>query len=290
LQFLTQRLLSSGANINQINCLRKHLSKVKGGHLASLAAPAQIATLILSDVVSDPLDVIASGPTVPDPTTYTDALSILEKFELKRIIHPSIIYHITQGSEGNYPETPKDGDPIFRRVTNTIIGNNAVASLAAQKQAVNEGFNSYILTSSLQGEAKLIGRSLGSITKQLYLAKDRSPQKTCLIAGGETTVTITGNGLGGRNQELALASSVEIEGLPNTMLITLATDGEDGPTDAAGAVVTGDTLSRGRSIGNDVDDFLERNDGYNFFHPLGDLLKPGRTGTNVCDLTFIFTL
>jgi hydroxypyruvate reductase len=290
LQLLTQSLLSCGANINQINCLRKHLSKVKGGLLARLSAPAHIAALILSDVINDPLDVIASGPTVPDPTSFGEALSILGKFDLTIKIPPSILDYLTQGVEGKYPETPKFGDPIFTRVSNTIIGNNKLSCQAAKVQAVAEGYKCFILSTRLQGEARVAGRILGSIAKQITTSKEHIFRPACLIAGGETTVTLTGNGHGGRNQELALASSASLQGLSNTMLITLATDGEDGPTDAAGAVVTGKTLDRGRSLGLDADEFLLRNDSYHYFHPLGDLIITGPTGTNVCDLTLLFLL
>lgn len=288
IQFLTKSLLGCGANIKEINTLRKHLSQVKGGGLARLTAPSQAVTLVLSDVVGDPLEVIASGPTVPDPTTYDDALSILGKYQLEESIPRPILDHLLGGKHGLIPDTPKKGDPIFNKVQNVIIGNNYLAAQAAIQQAKREGFNTLLLTTSLEGEARFAGRFLAAIARQIDATGDPIPRPACVIAGGETTVTITGDGKGGRNQELALSMVSEIANLPDVMLITLATDGDDGPTDAGGAVVTGNTYSLASSKGLDPVEYLNRNDSYHFFNHLKDNLKPGLTGTNVCDLTFIF--
>jgi len=287
IQDLTGMLLACGATINEINCLRKHLSQVKGGQLVRWATPAQAASLILSDVVGDPLDVIASGPLVPDPTTYKDALAILQKYKIAGNIPAPIKEHLHRGADGRLPDTPKAGDPVFDQVQNAIIGNNYMAAKAAIMQAEAEGFNTLLLTTSLQGEARVVGQMLAAVLRQVVLTREPIPRPVCILTGGETTVTIQGNGKGGRNQELALATVAELAGLPDLMLITLATDGIDGPTDAAGAVVTGETLSRAQFSGLEPAEFLARNASYAFFDPLGDLLKPGSTQTNVNDLTFL---
>ncbi len=298
LQHLTKALLGCGAPINEINTLRKHLSRVKGGQLARLAAPAQVATLILSDVIGDPLDVIASGPTVPDPSTFADCWQILEKYQLREAIPTPIRDHLQAGLRGVLPETPKAGDSIFDGVHNLIVGNNLQAAQAAIEQAQTEGLNTLLLTTALQGEASIIGQTLAAIAKQIAATGDPIPRPACIVAGGETTVTLSHphpdplpkgeGGKGGRNQELALGAVETLAGLADVILITLATDGDDGPTDAAGAVVTGETLGRAARLGLNPGQFLSRHDAYHFFDDLGDLLKPGMTGTNVCDLTFIF--
>jgi hydroxypyruvate reductase len=287
IQILTKILLESGATINEINCLRKHISQVKGGQLARFAAPARIASLILSDVVGDPIDVIGSGPTTPDPTTYLDAIRILEKYGIVNEVPTQIEQHLKLGLRGQIPETPKPDDPIFTKTENKIIGNNFLAAKAAVSQAKQSGFNTMLLTTSLQGEANIAGKMIAAVAKQIATTGDPIPRPACIIIGGETTVTIRGNGKGGRNQELALGAVKDIAGLQNTLLITLATDGDDGPTDAAGAVVTGETLDRVISIGQNPTDYLQRNDSYEFFNSLNDLLKPGLTGTNVNDLIFL---
>lgn len=287
IQTLTKSLLACGATINEINCLRKHLSQVKGGRLAQIAAPAQVATLILSDVVGDPLDVIASGPSVPDSTTFTDSLGILEKYGISDQVPESIWDHLQRGALGKIADTPKAGDPIFEQVQNTIVGNNYLAASAANKQAEVEGFNTLLLTTSLQGEARIAGQMLAAIAKQIVTTGEPISRPACIIAGGETTVTIRGDGLGGRNQEMALATVIELSGLPDVMLITLATDGDDGPTIAAGAVVTGETLNRANLSSLNPSEYLARNASHEFFDPLGDLLIPGPTQTNVNDLVIL---
>ncbi len=290
LQSLTRYLLACGADIREINCLRKHLDAVKGGGLARWAAPAAVLTLILSDVVGSPLDVIASGPTVPDPTTFLDALAILRKYDLVEKTPPEILEHLRRGAAGEIPETGKETDPVFEGVRNLIVGDNPLAARAALKQAAAEGFRALLLTTALQGEAREAGRFLAAILSEIARSENPLPRPACLVAGGETTVTLRGEGLGGRNQELALGAVRDLAGLPGLVLVSLATDGGDGPTDAAGAVVTGETLVRARQAGLSPEDFLRRNDSYHFFEALGDLLKPGPTQTNVNDLTFLFAL
>lgn len=283
LQELTKVLLSSGARIDEINTLRRHLDALKGGGLANLASPSQVISLILSDVVGSPLEAIASGPTAPDPTTREDALGILRKYKLEGQV-PGNILEVLRTA----PETPKKDSALFNNVQNVIIGDNFLAATAALQQAKKEGFNTFLLGNDLQGEARATGREL---CKQLRSAlRDGKPVEApfCLVAGGETTVTLHGQGHGGRNQELALAAASELANLPGSLLVSLATDGEDGPTDAAGAVVDPITWQRGQEAGLDGQSYLDANDSYSYFSELGDLLKIGPTGTNVNDLTFLF--
>lgn len=288
LQRLTSELLACGASIDEINALRKHLERLKGGNLARLAAPARLVTLILSDVVGDPLEVIASGPTVPDPSTYLQAWRILERYELPERLPEAVIEHLQAGLRGEWPETPKPGDPLFETVVNVVVASNAQASRAALEQARQEGFDSLLLTSFLQGEARQAGRFLAAIARQIAANGEPLRRPACLLLGGETTVTLQGNGRGGRNQELALGALPDLAGLPGVALVALATDGGDGPTDAAGAVVTGESLQRARQAGLEPYDHLARNDAYPFFEALGDLIKTGPTQTNVNDLAFLF--
>jgi glycerate 2-kinase len=286
LQQLTATLLAVGADITEINTLRKHLDRVKGGGLARAAAPADMVTLVLSDVVGDPLDVIASGPTVPDSSTFQDAWKVLERYSILNQIPVSVREHLSRGVRGDIPDTPKRDDPIFERGAHIIVGNNRRAAEAAARAARSIGFRTLLLTSRLQGEARQAGKILGALARQVEMAARSAP--LCLIAGGETTVTVSGDGHGGRNQELALGAVEELAGLAGVGLLALATDGGDGPTDAAGAVVTGESLERAMLLGLDPRAYLARNDAYHFFDPLGDLLKPGPTQTNVNDLTFLF--
>lgn len=288
LQMLSSLLLASGATINEFNSLRKHLDRVKGGQLARLAAPATVRTLILSDVVGNSLDVIASGPTVPDSSTFQDAYQVLQRYDILEHAPKSVVAHLRAGIQGELPETPKPGDPIFANVQNVIIGSNLQAAEAAVLQAREEGFNTLLLTIYLEGEARDTGQFLGSILHQVASHGQPIPRPACIVAGGETTVTLHGDGLGGRNQELALGAVSHLAGLQNVAMVTLATDGGDGPTDAAGAIVTGETLQLAKDIGLDPAGYLARNDAYYFFEPLGDLLKLGPTNTNVNDLVFLF--
>jgi glycerate 2-kinase len=278
LRALTSSLLACGARVDEINALRRHLDQLKGGGLARLSSHAQVVSLILSDVVGNPLEAIASGPTAPDPSTRADALEILEKYNLLEKI-PKTIVDCLQ----TVPETPKPDEALFERVQNVIVGSNALAAESAQSQARSEGVHPVLLGSDWQGEARTVGREL---SQRLKTASE--PRPFCLIAGGETTVTLRGRGRGGRNQELALASVRELAGLRDVMLVALSTDGEDGPTDAAGAVVTGETLQRGLDMGFSPETFLNDNDSHTYFNALDDLLKTGPSGTNVNDLVFCF--
>lgn len=288
LQRLTNLLLKSGADIQQINCLRKHLEMLKGGGLARLAAPASLVSLVLSDVVGDPLDAIASGPTVPDPTTFADAWAVLSTAGLVSEAPVGVVRRLQRGLRGEVEDTLKPGDPIFARVNDVIVASNYQAASAASTAAREAGFSTLLLTTSLQGEARAAGELLAAVARQIHTTGEPLHRPACLIVGGETTVTVRGEGLGGRNQELALGAVQGLAGLPSTALVALATDGGDGPTNAAGAVVTGETLGRARALSLDPVDFLRRNDAYHFFEPLGDLLVPGPTRTNVNDLAFVF--
>ncbi|MBX0326641.1 glycerate kinase, partial [Oscillochloris sp. ZM17-4] len=288
IQALTGQLLACGASIDEINTIRKHLDIIKGGGLARMAHPADLVTLVLSDVVGSPLDVIASGPTVPDPSSFADALAVLDRHGLPDRAPPAIVDRLRRGAAGERAETPGPSDPCFARASTLLVGGNPQAAEAAERAARAAGLSALILTTYLQGEAREAGRFLGAIGRELASAGRPLPRPACVIVGGETTVTLRGDGRGGRNQELALAAVGELAGLPDVALITLATDGGDGPTDAAGAVVTGETLSRARALGLDPAASLARNDAYPFFTALGDLLRPGPTDTNVNDLAFLF--
>ena len=290
LQRLTALLLACGANISEINTLRKHLDEVKGGKLARYAHPARLVTLILSDVIGDPLDAIASGPTVPDPTTYQDAIQVLERYGIKERTPSAILAHLRRGQAREAPETPKSGEPGLADNQNIVIANNRMAVEATLERARSEEFNTYLLTTTLQGEARQAGGFLAAITRQVIASGQPITRPACLVAGGETTVTLRGAGLGGRNQEVALGAVADLAGSEGVLLVTLATDGGDGPTDAAGAVVTGETFYRAQHAGMDPLDFLRRNDAYHFFEPLGDLLVTGPTLTNVNDLALIFVI
>jgi hydroxypyruvate reductase len=279
MQTLTSLLLASGAPIDEINILRRQLDRVKGGGLAR-ATKARIISLILSDVIGNPLETIASGPTVPDPTTKEDAIAVLKKYDLELKLPDSIKHFMESGI--SLPEFQEQVPGLY-----IIIGDNRLAASAALRQATQEGFEAEILMNDLQGEARDAGVMLA---KRLREEATKRPRPFCLIAGGETTVTIKGKGNGGRNQELALSAVEELDGLENVLLIALATDGDDGPTDAAGAVVTGESARRAAGLGLDPADYLSRNDAYPFFRALGDLIRSGSTGTNVNDLTFLIAL
>ena len=287
LQATTESLLAAGATINQINTIRKHLSAVKGGQLARLAAPAQVQALILSDVVGDPLEVIASGPTVPDPTTFADAWAIVAHYQLESSLPETVIQRLRAGRAGNLADTPKPGDPIFKRVNNAIIGSNRIAAQAAVAAARTAGFEAQLLTTFVEGEAREVGRVVAGLAKGLARDEGGLTRPACFVLGGETTVTLKGDGRGGRNQELALAAAIALEGWPDVLIVCLGTDGTDGPTDAAGAFADGETVGRARARGLEAVEYLNRNDAYHFFAPFNDLILTGPTQTNVNDLTFI---
>jgi glycerate 2-kinase len=275
LQALTDALLRSGATINELNTVRKHWSRVKGGRLARLVAPATLVTLVLSDVVGDPLDVIASGPTVPDPTTVADAQAVLKR------------HGIRTGRAVPFQETPKPGDPAFERVQHVVVGSNRLAAVAAVEQARQLGFGALLLSTYVEGEAREVARVAAALAKGMRDHGDPLSPPACLVWGGETTVTIRGEGKGGRNQELALATALALDGWPGVLVMALATDGTDGPTDAAGAIATGETVARAQALGLDPQAALDANDSYPFFEALGDLILTGPTGTNVNDLLFV---
>jgi glycerate 2-kinase len=283
-QECTRLLLECGATIDEINAIRKHLSRTKGGQLAKEAYPATIISLLLSDVVGDRLDVIASGPTVPDESTYRDCVGIVERYDLVDRLPKGVVEHFTGGVAGMVPETPKEGDPVFSKVQNLIVGNNRECLLAAQKQATFLGYNTLVLSSQIEGEAREVAHVLAAIGKEIRHAGIPIAPPACILAGGETTVTIHGKGKGGRNQELALACAIAIEGWEGISMFSAGTDGTDGPTDAAGAIVDGTTCWRAREVNLDPYAFLMANDSYSLFESLGDLLKTGPTRTNVMDM------
>jgi len=287
-QALTGALLRCGATINEINAVRKHISRIKGGQLARLIHPAQAVSLILSDVVGNPLDVIASGPTVPDTTTFAQAYGVLEKYRLLDKVPASIVEHLEAGVAGKIAETPKEGDAVFATVYNLIVGSNEIAAQAALNRARESGLNTQLLSTYVEGEAREVAKVLAALAKEMAKSGQPIPRPGCLVVGGETTVTITGEGKGGRNQEMALAAALAIQGWEDVMVVTLATDGTDGPTDAAGGVATGGTVAWARELGLDPEEYLANNDSYHFLEALGELIVTGPTNTNVNDLAFVF--
>jgi glycerate 2-kinase len=288
LQGTTDLLLRCGATIVELNTLRKHLSQIKGGALARLAGQAPVISLVLSDVVGDPLDVIASGPTVPDPTTFASAWTVLERYDLVDRVPLAVRQHLQAGLAGDLPDTPKPGDELFDRVHNLIVGSNRLAAEGAVQAARANGLNPLLLSTFVEGEAREVGQVAAALAKELVGYDRPVPRPACLVWGGETTVTVRGQGRGGRNQELALAAALALDGLPGVLLVALGTDGTDGPTDAAGAVATGETVARARALGLDPAAYLADNDAYPFFDALDDLIRTGPTGTNVNDLMFLF--
>ncbi len=287
LQALTDALLRAGANIVEINTIRKHLDRLKGGKLAAMTSAPLIA-LILSDVVGNPLDAIASGPTVPDETTFEGACEILQRYGLWEGAPASIRRYLEAGRSGQAAENPKPGDALFERVQNVIVASNDLAAQAAERAAQALGFHTVLLTTFVEGEAREVAKVFVALAKEELASGRPLPRPACLIAGGETTVTVRGRGKGGRNQEMALAGAIQMAGLRDAALVCLATDGTDGPTDAAGALVDGQTLERARALGLDARAHLAENNAYPFFAALGDLLLTGPTNTNVNDLTFVF--
>ncbi len=279
-QDTTRLLLDCGADIHEINCIRKHISLLKGGELARLAYPATVLTLILSDVIGDDLDVIGSGPTVPDRTSFADAKAIFDKYAIWGKAPPGVRERLS----AKVPETPKPGDPIFAAVQNLMVGSNRLAVDAASRQARALGFRTMVLSTFVTGEAREVARVHAAIAREICATGRPVHPPACVISGGETTVSIRGPGLGGRNQEFALAAAIGISGLENVVALSAGTDGTDGPTDAAGAIADGTTLHRARRVGLNAARFLAANDSYRFFEPLGDLIKTGPTGTNVADI------
>jgi hydroxypyruvate reductase len=283
-QQLTSLLLECGASIDEINVIRKHISRLKGGQLARLVDPATLITLVLSDVVGDRLDAIASGPTVPDPSTYQDCLDIVARYDLLERLPASVRAHLQRGQIGGCPDTPKVGDAAFARCQTVIIGNNRLALQAAHKIAQALGYKTLILSSSIQGETRDIARMHAAIAQEIRHSGVPLAPPACVISGGETTVTMRGNGKGGRNQEFVLAAALDIADLERVVVLSGGTDGTDGPTNATGAVADGQTRARARALGLEPEQFLRRNDSYHFFTALDDLLFIGPTGTNVMDI------
>lgn len=284
LQETTSLLLKSGATIREVNAVRKHLDRLKGGQMARLAQPAAVAALILSDVVGDPLDAIASGPTAPDPTTYADCWRILERYRLIERVPGPVAARLQAGMEGNLRETPKPGDRLFEKVNNTVVASNRLAALAGKETAERLGYAAVYLGSYLEGEAREVGKAAAALARGIREQGSPAAPPACVIWGGETTVTVTGSGLGGRNQELALSAAINMQGLEKIALMALATDGIDGPTDAAGAIVDGETAERIIKAGFDPRERLRNNDAYPALQAAGALMVTGPTGTNVNDL------
>ncbi len=282
-QSVTRLLLECGADIHEINTVRKHISRIKGGQLARLASSATVEAFLLSDVIGDDLDVIGSGPTAPDASSYARAGAIFEKYGIASRVPASVRDRIDAGVKGLIPETPKPGDPIFLRVRNTIVGSNRLALRAAAKRARALGYRTLVLASGIEGETREIARMHAAIAREMATTGQPIQPPACVITGGETTVTIKGSGLGGRNQEFALASAMGIAGLSDTVVLSAGTDGTDGPTDAAGAIADGKTLERKP----DAQRFLAGNDSYHYFESLGDLVITGPTNTNVADVRII---
>jgi len=288
MQALTGALLRSGAPIGALNTVRKHLSQVKGGQLARAAYPATVITLIVSDVVGSPLDVIASGPTVPDPTSAADARAALEQYGVWDAAPASIRQHLDAAIAGARADTPKPDDPVFERVHNVIVADNAAAAEAAQARAEALGLHAAIVTTFLEGEAREVAIALAGIGKEIAAHNRPFARPACLLFGGETTVTVRGTGRGGRNQELALSAALALEGTRDILLASLATDGGDGPTDAAGGLVDGGTVGRAAAQGRAARAALADNDAYPLLAAAGDLLVTGPTNTNVNDLVALF--
>ena len=283
-QEVTRLLLACGADIHEINTVRKHLSRAKGGGLARLAFPATVASLILSDVIGDDLNVIASGPAVPDTSTFADARSVFEKYDIWKQVPKSVQQRIQRGLAGDIEDTPKADDAVFQRCYSELVGTNLQALIAAGRQAQQLGYQPLILASTVEGEAREVVKMFTAIGKEVRSSAHPISAPACILCGGEITVTIQGEGKGGRNQEFALAAAMVIAGMENVIILSGGTDGTDGPTDVAGAIADGETIARARA--NDLDplDFLRRNDSYHFFQQLDDLIITGPTRTNVMDV------
>jgi len=283
-QATIQVLLACGATIHEINTIRKHTSRIKGGWLARAGHPATMISLIISDVVGDDLDIIASGPTVPDPGTFEDCMAIVRKYTIEDRLPPVVMQYLAQGAVGEREETPKPGDPVFEKVQNLIVAGNREALSAAKAKAESLGYTTLVLSAMFEGETRDVARFHASIAQEVVASGHPICAPACILSGGETTVTLSGTGLGGRNQEFVLACVPLLEGLDNMVLMSAGTDGTDGPTDAAGAIMDGMTGERARQKGMEAVAYLENNDAYHYFNQLGDLFKPGPTQTNVMDL------
>ncbi len=283
-QKTTQELLDCGATIHEINTIRKHISAIKGGKLARSAYPGTLIALILSDVIGDDLDVIASGPTVPDRSTFDDCIGIIAKYDLSKKIPSSVMEYLNRGQSGMEEETPKPGEPLFEKTAAVIIGSASLSLDAAAAKAKNLGYNTLFLSSFIEGETRDVAKVHAAIGKEVIKSGNPVRRPACIISGGETTVTIRGDGLGGRNTEFVLAASIEINGVDGITVLSCGTDGTDGPTDAAGAVADGATYALALDKGMKPEEYLRNNDSYRFFENAGGLVKTGPTMTNVMDL------
>ncbi|MGH7258353.1 MAG: glycerate kinase type-2 family protein [Nitrospiraceae bacterium] len=288
-QKTTQLLLKSGATIQEMNAVRKHLSTLKGGQLAALTQ-ARVLTLILSDVIGNDLGTIGSGPTAPDDTTFRDAWTIIQKYRLGASVPVAVRRHLLLGLRRKVRETPTSGSPIFKRVQHHLLGNNEAAVETAARTAVHEGLRTMVITSTLTGEAKEVAKVFGAMARELVSRERPLRRPCCLVAGGELTVTVRGGGRGGRAQEFALAAALEIQGLRNVWIAGFATDGSDGPTDVAGAIVDGGTVARARRERQRPERALLENNAYDFFRKVGGHIMTGPTGTNVNDLYLLLVL
>jgi glycerate 2-kinase len=283
----TDLLLRAGATIQELNCVRKHLDRLKGGRLARIAAPSRVVGLVLSDVCGDPLDVIASGPLSPDPTTYETAVHVLTTRRLWSSVPDSVRRHLTAGLEGDIEETPAEDDLVFRNVDVQVVGSNRLAAAAARREAERLGYRTRLLTTELTGEAREAGRFLAAVGREMRRSGEPVGPPGCVVAAGETTVTVRGDGKGGRNQELALGAAVELRGTSGLVVGSVGTDGIDGPTDAAGALVDGTTVHKAMELGLDPADVLARNDAYTLLKAVDQLIVTGPTGTNVMDIQVV---
>lgn len=289
-QDTTNVLLACGATIHEINAIRKHLSQVKGGQLAKAAYPATLVTLMLSDVVGDDLDVIGSGPTVPDSSSYGDCLNIFAKYDILDKLPAAVVDHIQRGASQKLPETPKPGDKVFEKAHNLIIGSNMEAVAAARQKATELGYGTLILSSMIEGETRDVARVHTAIAREILKTGNPLAKPACILSGGETTVSIRGKGLGGRNQEFVLAAAIDISDRHHIVVLSGGTDGNDGPTDAAGALADSTTVRRARALAMVPAAYLVENDSYHFFEKTGDLLITGPTNTNVMDLRIILVV
>lgn len=286
-QQITDILIKCGATIHEINCIRKHLSGLKGGHAARLAYPATVINLMISDVVGDDLDVIASGPFVADSTTFDDAEQIIKKYELQSQLPQSILKYIKDGKNKQHQDTPKTDDKCFAKTTNLVIASNIIALKAACKEAKELGYNTEILSSMIEGEAKDVALMHAAIAKEILLSGNPLTTPACILSGGEATVTINGTGLGGRNMEFAMHAVKFIDGIKNITIASVGTDGGDGPTDAAGAVVDNETLNQCIINNLNIEEYIKNNDSYHLFDKINCLIKTGPTNTNVMDIRIL---
>lgn len=286
-QETTSLLLKSGAGIHEVNSVRKHLSRIKGGNMAKAAGRATIINLMISDVVGDNMDIIASGPFVPDRSTFIDALNTLKHYGLMEKVPASVTAHLAAGSRGDIEENPGPDSPVFANVTNCIVASNIIALQAAKHEAVARGYHSLILSSIIEGDAREAAFWHACIAREVVASSNPVPAPACIVSGGETTVVVTGNGLGGRNMEFAMHAALHIQGFETITIASIGTDGSDGPTDAAGAVVDGSTMERSIAAGINVYDYMASNDSYHFHEKLGNLIKTGPTNTNTMDIRII---